>query len=50
MEATHFEDGKREALALEEAAKQLGQVVEGAAGKVGQLFELVPQAELEGHL
>lgn len=50
MEATYFEDGEREALPLEEAANQLGQVVEGAAGKVGQLLELVPQAELEGHL
>lgn len=50
MEATYFEDGKREALALEEAGNQLGQVVKGAAGKAGQLLELIPQAELERHL
>lgn len=50
MEATYFEDGNREALALEEGGDQLGQVAECAAGKVGQLLELIPQAELEGHL
>lgn len=50
MEATYFEDGYWEALPLEEAGDQLGQVVEGAAGKVGQLLELIPQAELERHL
>lgn len=50
VEATYFEDGNREALSLEEAGDQLGQVVGCAAGKVGQLLEPVPQAELEGHL
>lgn len=50
VEETHFEDGNGEALLLEEAGEQLGQVVEGAAGKVGQLLELIPQAELERHL
>lgn len=50
MEATYFEDGNREAPPLEEAGDQLGQVVECAAGKVGQLLEFIPQAELEGHL
>lgn len=50
MKATYFEDGNGEALPLEEAGDQLGQVVECAAGKVGQLLEFIPQAELERHL
>lgn len=29
---------------------QLDQIVKGAAGKVGQLSELIPQTELERHL
>lgn len=39
---TYFEYGEREALPLKEAGDQLNQVVKGAAGKVGQLPELVP--------
>lgn len=39
---TYFEDRKWEALPLKEASHQLDQVVERAAGKVGQLPELVP--------
>lgn len=46
----HFEYGEREALLLEEEDEQLDQVTEGDSGEVGQLPELVPEAELERHL
>ena len=38
----YFEDGKWEAFPLKEASNQMDQVVKRAAGKVGQLPELVP--------
>lgn len=47
---THLKYGERETLPLEEVGDQLDQVVEHYAGQVGQLLELVPQAELESHL
>lgn len=47
---THFENGEWEALLLKKAGQEMDQVVKGAARKVGQVLELVPQAELEGHL
>lgn len=46
----YFENGEWEAFPLKEAGDQLDQIVKGAAGKVGQLPELVPEAELESHL
>lgn len=46
----HLKYGERETLPLEEVGDQLDQVVEHYAGQVGQLLELVPQAELESHL
>ena len=48
--ASHLEDGEREALPEQEACDQLHQVREHAAAEAGQLLELVPQTELEGHL
>lgn len=47
---THLKYGERETLPLEEVGEQLDQVVEHDGGQVGQLLELVPQAELESHL
>ena len=47
---SHLEDGEREALPEQEARDQLHQVREHAAAEAGQLLELVPQTELEGHL
>ena len=46
----HLEDGEREALPEQEACDQLHQVGEHTAAEAGQLLELVPQTELEGHL
>ena len=46
----HLEYRDGETLLLQEMGDQQDQVTKGAAGNVAQLLELVPQAELKGHL
>lgn len=50
LHVSYFQDGEWETLPLKEAGDQVNQIIEGAAGKAGQLPELVPQAKLESHL